>query len=399
MKAVSASPNPLQEGKPERPTSGRLLVVTIDRLPAWMLAAWGATWVSTPAIDGLAADGVAFDRLLTPSLDPRAVLATVSSAGELWRRVAAAGWQAAIVTDDPSLPQREPGVDLVEVPRRASETLAADDSATNIGRLVQAARELMAAGRHRLIWMHAGSLAASWDAPEAYRGIYLDPDDPPPPAGSSLPRFDVDRDTDPDRIMGARQVFAGQLTLLDRCLGGLFAEAKDGAAGPHGVLFIGLRGMPLGLHGLVGCGPEDSDPGQPFGEWAHLPGILVDPGGRMAGQRCGGLTTPADLADILLDLVPPKAGFPSPTPGPAAKLFDEWAFPGRDRILIDAGASAAIVTPDWHLVVDRPGREDHRLPRLYAKPDDFFELCDVADRCPAIVEELESMLKSDCFQR
>ena len=49
----------------------RLLVVTIDRLPAWMLSAWGATWVATPALDSLAARGLVFDRLVTPSIDPR----------------------------------------------------------------------------------------------------------------------------------------------------------------------------------------------------------------------------------------------------------------------------------------------------------------------------------------
>ncbi|NBW88260.1 MAG: hypothetical protein EBR23_15875, partial [Planctomycetia bacterium] len=26
--------------------------------------------------------------------------------------------------------------------------------------------------------------------------------------------------------------------------------------------------------------------------------------------------------------------------------------------------------------------------RLFAKPDDYFEICDVADRCPAVAEEL-----------
>jgi hypothetical protein len=30
--------------------------------------------------------------------------------------------------------------------------------------------------------------------------------------------------------------------------------------------------------------------------------------------------------------------------------------------------------------------------RLYAKPDDFFELCDVADRCPEVVDELAVLL-------
>ena len=63
-----------------------LLVVTIDRLPAWMLPAWGATWVSAPAIDGLAARGLVFDRLLATSLDPRDTSRDLAAAGAVWSR-------------------------------------------------------------------------------------------------------------------------------------------------------------------------------------------------------------------------------------------------------------------------------------------------------------------------
>ena len=42
-----------------------LLLVTVDRLPAWILPAYGTTWVSTPAIDALAASGMRFDRFYT----------------------------------------------------------------------------------------------------------------------------------------------------------------------------------------------------------------------------------------------------------------------------------------------------------------------------------------------
>ena len=31
-----------------------ILVVTVDRLPAWILPAYGATWVAMPGLDALA---------------------------------------------------------------------------------------------------------------------------------------------------------------------------------------------------------------------------------------------------------------------------------------------------------------------------------------------------------
>jgi hypothetical protein len=56
------------------PAPETMLVVTVDRLPAWILPAWGATWVAAPAVDALAGRGVVFDRLLTPALDPRSTV-------------------------------------------------------------------------------------------------------------------------------------------------------------------------------------------------------------------------------------------------------------------------------------------------------------------------------------
>ena len=76
-----------------------------------------------------------------------------------------------------------------------------------------------------------------------------------------MPNLSVAADTDPDLVVGIRQVFAGQLTLLDRCLGELFEAAAAG--GRWAVLVVGLRGMPLGLHGIVGCEPGNPPGGLP----------------------------------------------------------------------------------------------------------------------------------------
>jgi hypothetical protein len=110
----------------------------------------------------------------------------------------------------------------------------------------------------------------------------------------------------------------------------------------------------------------------------------------MAGQRYGGLVTPADLGATLGDLMPAAGG----TRGAGRSLrglFDNWSVPARDRVIVRAPAAAALVTMGWHLVTDNPG-PDAAKPRLFVKPDDFFELCDVADRCPAVAEELHAAL-------
>jgi arylsulfatase A-like enzyme len=382
-----------------------LLVVTVDRLPAWMLAAYGATWVATPSIDALAARGVVFDRAIVPSTDPRDAIHAIIGTGDGSLPAAAAdrGWRAALVTDDAALAAEAPLGPRAEVrivaaaPARAA---AADESRTNVARLVDEALAVVATGRH-LVWVHVGGLAVAWDAPDAYRDRYVDPDDPPPPPGGVVPGFAVDATGDPDVVVGVRHLFAGQLTLLDGQLARLFAAVPTWAA-----CLVGVRGLPLGLHGWVGVGGPDI----PWGELVHVPAILVDAAGRMAGQRYGELVVPADLGATLACLVQGgNATGPSAAAGAAdgvdlAGLFSDWSTPVRRQVAAVGRDAAALVTPSWHLLADRPAApdghaDDHGRVRLFAKPDDFFELCDVADRCADVTEELRQALAAELAGR
>ena len=395
-----------------------LLVVTIDRLPAWMLAAYGATWVATPALDSLAARGVVFDRVITPSMTfgdtLHDLLAASAPAGKtLLAAAAAAGWRPVVVTDDAAFAAgitaddavSAAGVRLVEAV--AKEQAEDDDAQTTIARLIDAALDAITSGEHRLVWCHVGSLGVAWDAPERYRDRYVDPEDPPPPSGARVPGFAVDDDTDPDLVVGARQVFAGQLTLLDSQLGRLFAALQEGRpahASGWAVLVAGVRGLPLGLHGWVGVGGKDP----PYGEMIHVPAILVDAAGRMAAQRYGGLVVPADLGCTLVDLVPqttdaePQASAIDPSAPwrgvSLVGLFENWSAPVRDRVIVAGPDAAAIVTPAWHgLLADsvaeaRPRSDGEQQVRIFAKPDDFFERVDVANRCADVAGQLGELL-------
>jgi hypothetical protein len=384
---------PAEPALPDASSAGGLLIVTVDRLPAWMLSSYGATWVSTPACDRLAAAGITLDRLIATSVDPRTTLADLTAHGRLWSAAAAAGWPAVLVTDDPALPERPTGVEIIEVHAAPASRPADEPAATHLARLFGRAQEVVSAGGRRLVWCHAGSLGVAWDAPLSYREAYADPDDPPLPAGGDVPNFSVTRDTDPDIVMGYRQAFAGQLTLFDACLGGL-VDAVRAVRPTWTIAVIGLRGMPLGLHGQVGCTTPADTGGKPYGEWVHLPAILVAADGRMAGQRSADLVTPADVGATLIDLAGLAAVSSATTPGDARSLvglFTEWRHAARDRLIVRAGDSTAIVTRGWHLVAE-PSADGTTVPRLFAKPDDFFELSDVADRCPAVAEELLAAL-------
>jgi arylsulfatase A-like enzyme len=372
---------------------GSVLVVAVDRLPAWIVSAYGATWVGQPTVAGLAARGVVFDRVIATTDDPRRTLADIVSP------LAAIGCVAVVTDAEADLPGLT-APDVRRVPTRADDRLATDAETTNLGRLFASAEGLLqkppagGAGRPqagRLVVIEATSLGVAWDAPPEFREVFQAPDDPPPPPGGSLPQFVADADTDPDLLVGLRHVFAGQLTLLDRALGRLLE-----AAGPATmVLMVGLRGLGLGLHGRVGPGPMP-----PYAELVHLPAILVDAGGRMAGQRHAGLVTPADLGATLAELagLPPVAADGPPAVADPrrgislAGLFDDWRPPHRDRVIVMGSGGAAIATAGWHAVLNVG--QDPAVPRLHAKPDDFFELCDVADRSPDVARELGRLLET-----
>jgi nucleotide-binding universal stress UspA family protein len=365
-----------------------------------------------------------FDRLVVPTLDPAAVCRDLLGGvgpESILCRAAAAGWRPAIVTDDPLLlaadavqaasipPEAASGAELHVVPAVASRRSAREEPNTNLARLCTAAEQLIASGRHRLIWVHATSLGVAWDAPDSFREAYIDPEDPPPPTGAKVPYLVADAATDPDAIVGIRQVFAGQLTLLDRCLARLFAALPRQDSGQEwGVLLAGVRGLPLGIHGVVGCASGAAE--LPWGEVVHVPAILVDPAGRMAGQRYGGLVVPADLGATLAGMVARLAAASAGSVGgpltadvvlpdqlleqgrDLGGLLSVWACPQRDRVVVATPEALALITPHWHCLVQRPRPpEEPTAPRLYAKPDDSFELSDVANRCSAVTEELQAL--------
>jgi hypothetical protein len=376
------------------PPPAGLLIVTVDRLPAWILPAFGCTWASTPCLDGLAGRGLVLDRVIAGSDDPHDTLAALAGRGpgdrDAWPLLAAAaerGWSPALVTDDPALvPRLPPGVTVRCVPAAAAPPIAATPAETNLGRLFAVATELAAPTAHRLLWLHATGLGCAWDAPDEFRSAYLDPDDPPPPAGTAVPEVRVTAETDPDLVAVLRQVFAGQLTLLDHCLASLMAAvAADAPGAAWAVLIAGVRGMPLGLHGAIGPLPVP-----PSGELVHLPVVLSDHAGRMAAQRYGGLLLPADLGATLLELVgDSRPASDDPRVGRSlVPLLNQWRFASRDRGITVASQGVAVTTPAWQLVLATAGQ-----PAVFAKPDDYFELCDVADRCPDVAEELAAVAR------
>ena len=64
-----------------------------------------------------------------------------------------------------------------------------------------------------------------------------------------------------------------------------------------------------------------------------------------------------------------------------------WRTAGRDRVFSHSAGGQAVAVDDWTLVqpVEQP-------PQLFAKPDDYFELADVADRSRDVAAALANCL-------
>ncbi len=376
-------------------------VVTVDCLPAWMIPAFGCTWVAMPNLDALAGRGLVFDRILATSDDVHDTLGALAGGGPQAARSrslpalalsAELGNSPALVTDDTTLGEMTGNRTDVRFVAPADKMSPASSTAgTNLGRLFEAAAAMVTGGQHQLVWCHASSLGVAWDAPLSFRDRYIDLDDPPPPSGTGVPTMRVGPDADPDILVAIRHAFAAQLTLLDHCLGTL-VEAISSRPDPWTILVAGTRGLGLGLHGIVGRMPM-----LPYSEFMQLPAILVDDRERMAGQRYGGLLTPGDLGATLLDMLgcPPEPSTDPRRGRSLGSLLDAWRTLDRDRVISRSAQGAAVATPPWHLVQPTGDATALTQAQLFAKPDDFFETCDVADRCPAVADELSSLARGN----
>ena len=385
------------------------ILLVIDRLHAGYLGAYGNSWIATPAIDRLAAEGFVFDQCLidsphlaplyrgmwlgthalapSPGTDRRLV---ADPQGHVARSLATGGIAATLMTDDASVAAhplaqgfqavvrlaewRAAGVRQGDVPvERTEDTHLAGCFAHLIDWLETAAGPFC-------LWCHLTGLGSVWDAPLVFRRSYMEEGDPEPPDSAKVPNQVVPRDCDPDELLGLSQAYAGQITLLDTCLGALAEFLQTSRLDRETVVvLLSARGYPLGEHGRLGACDEAL-----YNELVHVPLILRFPDGLGTAGRSHALVQPADLAATLLDLW----GLPADCLPSVARslmpLVREEEEGSRDRLaIVGSGSERAMVTPAWHL---RMAGTDE----LYVRPDDQWQVNDVADRCPKVAEMLRA---------
>ncbi|MGL4511628.1 MAG: hypothetical protein ACRCT8_00945 [Lacipirellulaceae bacterium] len=377
------------ESPPESSLHDHLVVVAIDGLRAAALGAYGQTTYSTPTFDRLAAEGEIGEWRLSDAPDLAEIYDRFAEA--VGRRFEVPA--SVFVSEDAEARTGRFAAGFAErfeVAVSESTTIAQALDATAAAtvwsgyaeRLVEAVATLEA-GERLSLWVHSRGLGGPWDAPVAAYDDLIDDEDPEVEPSVAVPheRFAADADADAPEACDARFAaatrYAGQVRVLDSCLGG-WLELADELFGdrPWTLVLFGLRGFALGEHGLVGLGDR-----RLFSESIQVPFFVSRRGGakpRDGMMRRGGAALLSEaLAQALL------------------------ARPLRAAPLVCGPAGSAQVVRDDDWMLRRPGADELSSgvstaeDELYVKPDDRWEQNNIASLKPEVVEGLAGLLAGE----
>lgn len=411
---------------------GQAVVLIVEGLSPALVGCYGANLARTPALDRLSVHGVVLDQCFVDATTLQQQLLS------LWTGQHALQRQRTNTSESPALPtiweltaarqlphclltdchvvaesaeqagcQEVVLVDAPSSPEPVTETSAASAMA-----LFAAAADVLK-NRQGLVWIHSRGLRLPWDVPLALREHFADPEDPAPPAEVGPPDLDITRDTDPDLIVGWGQVATAQASLLDEGLAALTTVVQSRTdATDWSWMVSSLGGMPLGEHGRLGWGTP-----RLFGEEVQTV-TVVQPSTawytRHTAVPVGVASRRAELFQLpdlcmtvhsLLDLRQVATPEPAPTDPAARSLWGQSIFGQAAQEA--ASSDPHSWPPALQLAVIRDLRAEQRwircpawsawwsnaTPRLFVKPEDRWEVNDVADRRPDLCEQLDGLEK------
>ena len=373
------------------------VVLVIDRLGAGCLGPYGNTWLETPNFNRLAAQSVLCETVIagSPNLDAayrsfwtrrHAMLPEDRSYATLLELAAAVGKRSILVTDDSTLAEHPQSSAFSE--RQLVAAVEASESATEIEQtglfaFFTAARDtILRQPEPCLLWLHSRGMGGPWDAPLELRYQFADEDDPQPADFVRPPEAMLGEDADPDEVLGYVHAHAGQVGLLDMCLGMLLDALGEHPLGQESLLIVtSPRGYPLGEHRRVGPCDEAL-----YGEMLHVPLFARFPGDEHAMSRLQGVVQPDEVFSLVAEVCDWRRNRFSRV---SSELQGEMSQQPK-AAYATGNEQRAIRTPAWFM---RESRVDGNVQReLFAKPDDRFEANEVSSRCGDVVELLAAEL-------
>ena len=377
------------------------LVLVFDRLGSGYLGPYGNTWIETPAWNLLASRSMLAETAVSDSVDLPSLYHSfwqgrhalsqrhTVDVPPLSRHLADHHVNSYLVTDEQSVAEHPCAESFTErlVLPGGEEREAEDIEQSQLARLFATVVDVLEQARPPfLLWVHARAMQGPWDAPYDLRYHFAEEEDPDPPRTARPPDLWLAEDYDPDELLGFQHAYAGQVSLLDTCLGILLDALWSG---PHaqdtGLLATATRGYPLGEHHYVGTSVPLL-----HGEVLQVPWLFHAPTGEGAAWRAHQILQPPDIFPSLLEWLD--------VPLPPPPLWGRSALPrhleaesrtAREQAVSVNGSHLAIRVPAWFLCHDDAGQ-----PHLYAKPDDRWEGNEVANRCQEVVEQLTEVQRA-----
>lgn len=359
----------------------------IDGWSAGYLSSYGTAWLETPALNQLAAESILVEHATVETLNLdqlyrswfRAAHPLAPQDGyDLAAQLAQVGVPLHLLTDEALLRDAAGAFQLASaefLPCQEPQIAEHEDD-TELARIFAVLCEWIGSeSGDELIWAHARGMAGAWDAPLDYRRSLAAEDDPDPPSYAFPPAQRPTGKLEPDELLGLSQAYGGQILLIDTLMEELLAAINALPPDRQPLLIVtSSGGMPLGLHRQIG-----RDAAMPLAIYANLtqaPLTIRLPGAANALARIQGLASSSDLPATLLDWF--SATKPERPIDPARSLL-QLDQPGRDRTLCTFGDELYLRTAAWGARVN-----GDQQCQLFGKPDDRWDVNDVANRCPQI---------------
>lgn len=374
----------------------RAIVFAIRGCPAGWLGAYGNEWVVTPHLDQFAAEGIAFDRHISDCPDPDA-----ANRAWLGEHFATADVRTILIranhpdTDSPA-PFYARWSEVFDARPQAED----DSPLDHLIRSLPSVLDRLAQVPRWLLWVEIDRLLPPWEVPQDVFEAYIADEEEDPEKGEfeeSIAPF-ADPPTGPfDRSDHAawqwlHSTFAAVVTTLDAELGVAFDELRTRGLDRTAAWFVTSDlGYPLGEHGQVGVH-------RPWlhEELVHLPLVMRLPGAAEAGRRVPAFTQPADLSTTLRNLFgrdEASRGLLPLARGEVESIRSQ-AF---STLEVNGAKECALRTADWAYLhpIQTNSDDPPRLPMLFVKPDDRWEVNDVLSQNAEVTEQLRAACEQE----
>jgi len=363
--------------KDNRRMPPRAIVIALDELSRRCFGCYGHEWIETPNLDRLAARGVVFDQCLaSPADEPALRDATLSWIEQMQRKGVTVRWLRE--------PNEPANVDLEDLSKASLAQLVTQAEQT-LEELSQAPEASW------LLWLESRGIGWPGLATPQFVELYAD-----------------ELDDVPADLVGFREIevaYAALLTQFDHLVGQLMATTARlfGDASPM-LIVMSAHGQSVGEVEMLAsfANPTSglSPDANPFrDEFVHPP-LLIAGGARdMLGSRRSELVVPADIRPTLSEWFGISATTMSARDERSLLplLQNTECVPRSVLHLKDDDGGTAVRTGDFYFIqpkVLEQADESDLSGWLFLKPEDVWELNDVASQYPDQVAQLRASLRT-----